>query len=119
MSRSAEELLTNWGLWVWEGAGCSLGYRSNIEILMRDNVEQIGRRSAMMTDEEAETINKIICDLWARNEIVADCLRMEYATQLTQEQIGRILGLKRLKVREYVIKAVAYVEGRLDEREAA
>jgi hypothetical protein len=118
MSKDAEEMLTQWGLWVWENS-VSLGYRSNIEILMRDNVQQTGRRSSSITDEEAGVIDRIICDLWHRSEKVADCLRMEYATSLTQTQIGYRLGLKRLKVREYVLKGVAYVEGRLDEKQAA
>lgn len=118
MSKDAEELLTQWGLWVWENS-VSLGYKSNIEIVMRDNVEQVGRRSCSISDDEAGVIDRIICDLWARSEKVADCLRMEYATSLTQEQIGNRLGLKRLKVREYVLKGVAYVEGRIDEQRAA
>ena len=118
MIKDADEMLTQWGIWVWEGAGVP-GYVSPMRVLMRDNVEQIGKPCAHITDEEAMRVDNIIGQLWNRSPMVADCLRVYYATERTQEQVGRLLGLPRLKVREYVIQGVAYVEGRLDEREAA
>ena len=118
MSKDAEELLTQWGVWVWEGTGVP-GYVSPMRVLMRDNVEQIGRPSACITDEEAMRIDRIIAELWNKSDKIADCLRLYYATNRTHEQVGRLLDLNRLKVREYILKGVAYVEGRIDEQRAA
>lgn len=118
MSKDAEELLTQWGVWVWEGMGVP-GYVSPMRVLMRDNVEQIGKPSSMITDEEAMRVDRIIAELWCKSDKVADCLRLYYATNRTHEQVGRLLDLNRLKVREYILKGVAYVEGRIDEQKAA
>ena len=118
MSKDAEEMLTQWGIWVWEGSG-GLGYVSPMRALMRDNVEQIGRPCSCITDEDAMRIDSIIAQLWNKSPIVADCLRIYYATERTHEQVGRLLQINRLKVREYLISGVAYVEGRLDESCAA
>lgn len=118
MTRDANELLAQWGVWVWQGVG-GLGYISPMHALMRDNVEQEGRPVARITEEEAMRIDAIIAALWQRSPLVADCLRVYYATERTHEQVGRLLGLPRLKVREYLLQGVAYVEGRIDERVAA
>lgn len=118
MSKSANELLTEWGIWVWEGIP-SLSAKSSMMLVLRDNVEQVYRRSSNISDEDAQRIDRFIRDLRSYNDDMGCCLGLEYASGRTQEEIGRLLGLKRNKVREYVLQGVLYIEGRLHERQDA
>ncbi len=118
MIKDAEELLTQWGIWVWEGAGVP-GYVSPMRVLMRDNVEQIGRAGSNISDDDAMMIDNMIGALWATDKTSADCLRVYYATGRSHFQVGQMFGISRMQTRDCILKAVAYIQGRLDEKRAA
>ncbi|MEO1830029.1 MAG: antiterminator Q family protein [Pseudomonas sp.] len=116
--RDAEELLTNWGRWVWHQAGVPR-YTSPMLALMRDNVAQDSIPAPVITDDEALMIDSIIARMWRRDEQMADCLRIYYCTGRTMHGVGVVLKLSRLKVRELLIAGRAYVEACLDLQRAA
>lgn len=120
MFYDAEELLTQWGRWVWQGAGVP-GYGvSQIYAIMRDNVEQpTARLPAAITDDEAMAVDRAVASLWRRYPQTADCLRVYYCTDRTMQQVGTLLGFPRLKVRELLIAGNNYVQACLDMRVAA
>lgn len=116
MTYDAEELLTQWGRWVWQGAGVPR-YVSPSYALMRDNVEQISSASAAITDDDAMLIDSIIARMGRRDPEMAQCVSIYYATGRTMHGVGKVLGLQRLKVRELLIAGKCYVEAVLDMRE--
>lgn len=118
MIKDAEEMLTQWGIWVWEGAGVP-GYVSPMRVLMRDNVEQICRAGSNISDDDAMMIDNMIGALWATDKTSADCLRVYYATGRSHFQVGQMFGISRMQTRDCILKAVAYIQGRLDEKRAA
>lgn len=120
MQYDAEELLTQWGRWVWQGAGVP-GYGvSQIYAIMRDNVEQpTAQLPAAITDDEALMIDRAVASLWKRYPMAADCLRVYYCTGRTMQQVGILFDTPRLKVREMIIAGNNYVQACLDMRMAA
>lgn len=118
--RDADELLNEWGRWIWQGAGVP-GYGvSPIYALMRDNVEQPeSRMPAAITDDEAMIVDRAIASLWRHHPKTADCVRVYYATGKTMQQVGALFGEPRLKVRERLIAGVNYIQGCIDMRQAA
>lgn len=120
MTYDAEELLTQWGRWVWQGAGVP-GYGvSQIYAIMRDNVEQpTARLPADISDDEALMVDSAVAALWRRAPRCADCMRIYYCTDMTMEQVGKIMQLPRLKVREMIIAGNNYVQACMDMKRAA
>ncbi|WP_223528360.1 antiterminator Q family protein [Pseudomonas sp. A-RE-23] len=120
MTYDAEELLTQWGRWVWQGAGVP-GYGiSPLYALMRDNVEQVTRSlPAAISDDEALMVDRAVASLWKRYPKTADCVRFYYCTGMTMQSVGNGLGLSRLKVRELIIAGNNYIQACLDMRAAA
>lgn len=120
MLYDAEELLTQWGRWVWQGSGVP-GYGvSQIYAIMRDNVEQpTANLPAAITDDEALMIDRAVAALWRRYPVTADCMRFYYCTGMTMQSVGKGLGLSRLKVRELIIAGNNYVQACLDMKMAA
>ncbi|WP_189635874.1 antiterminator Q family protein [Pseudomonas chlororaphis] len=118
MIYDAEELLTQWGRWVWQGSGVPV-YTSPSYALMRDNVEQLYLPAAAITDDEAMMIDRMIAVMGRRDEVMANCVRLYYCTNRTMEQVGKLMQLSRLKVRELLIAGKTYVEACLDMRAAA
>jgi DNA-directed RNA polymerase specialized sigma24 family protein len=116
--RDAEELLKEWGTWTWQGAGvprCT----SPMYALMRDNVEQISPPVAAITDDDAMMIDRIVAAMGKRYPKMAECVVVYYRLDVTMEEAGKIVKLNRLKVREMLIAAKAYVDACLDMRAAA
>jgi hypothetical protein len=116
--RDAEELLTNWGRWVWHQAGVPR-YTSPMFALMRDNVAQESVPAPVITDDEAMMIDAIVARMWRRDEQMADCLRIYYCTSRTMHGVGVVLGIHRKKVAELLLAGRAYVEGSIDRVEHA
>lgn len=116
--RDAEDLLSNWGQWVWQQAGVP-GYVSPLHALMRDNVAQTRTPTALITDDEALLVDSIVARMWRRDPQMADCVRVYYCTGRTMHSVGRVLGLQRLKVRELLIAGRAYVDASVDMLHAA
>ncbi|HEP8750905.1 TPA: hypothetical protein VDU49_003263 [Pseudomonas aeruginosa] len=116
MTRDAEELLTQWGKWVWQETGvprCG----SPMLAIVRDNVAMERCLSASISDDDAMLIDGIIARMGRRDEEMANCVRVYYATEMTMQQVGKVLNLNRLKVRELLIAGRCYVEAVLDMRE--
>lgn len=120
MIYDAEELLTQWGRWVWQGAGIP-GYGvSQSYAIMRDNVEQpISRLPADINDDEALMVDSAVAALWRHDQETADCIRIYYCTEKTMAEVGKMMGLPRLKVREKIIAGNNYVQACCDMRQAA
>ncbi|AXF52813.1 MAG: antitermination protein Q [Podoviridae sp. ctdb7] len=120
MTYDAEELLTQWGRWVWQGAGVP-GYGvSPLYAIMRDNVEQpTANLPAAITDDEALMVDRAVASLWQRHPRTADCVRVYYCTGMTMQAVGNLLDLPRLKVRELLIAGNNYIQACLDMRMAA
>lgn len=116
--RDAEDLLENWGRWVWQQAGVPR-YVGPSLALMRDNVEMEGAPAAAITDDEALMIDSIVARMWRRDQQMADCVRIYYCTGRTMHGVGAVLGISRLKARELLISGRAYVEACLDMMRAA
>lgn len=113
MTHDAEELLTQWGVWVWQGAGVPR-YVSPAFAMLRDNVAQHNVPSANISDDDAMLIDSIIARMGRRDEEMANCVRLYYATGRTMHGVGKVLGLQRLKVRELLVAGRCYVEACLD-----
>lgn len=116
MSYDAEELLTQWGRWVWQGAGIPR-YVSPSFALMRDNVAQHSSPAAAITDEDAMMVDSIVARMGRRDPEMATCVLIYYATGRTMHGVGQVMNLHRLKVRELLIAGKCYVEAVLDMRE--
>lgn len=116
--RSAEDLLENWGRWVWRGAGVP-SYVSPSLALMRDNVAMDGAPAPVITDEEALLVDSIVARMWRRDPQMADCVRVYYCTGRTMHGVGLVVGVSRLKARELIIAGRAYVDACLDIMQAA
>lgn len=112
----AEELLTQWGRWVWQGAGIPR-YVSPSFALMRDNVAQHSRPAAAITDDDAMMIDSIIARMGRRDPQMAECVMIYYATGRTMHGVGLVMNLQRLKVRELLMAGKCYVEAVLDMHE--
>jgi hypothetical protein len=111
--KDAEELLTQWGIWSWQGAGvprCT----SPMYALMRDNVAQHSDPVANITDDDAMRVDRIVATMANRYPKTADCVKLFYRSDLTLDQVGKIVGEPRMKVREYLIAAKGYVEAFMD-----
>lgn len=118
--RDAEDLLTHWGRWSRQQVGiprCT----SPSYVLMRDNVEQLDELpAASITDDDAMMIDRFVARMGRRHPEMADCVRVYYrGLDKTMAEVGKELGLARLKVRELIIAGHAYIEGCLEMRAAA
>jgi hypothetical protein len=118
--RDAEDLLTHWGRWSRQQVGiprCT----SPSYVLMRDNVEQFDSfPTADITDDEAMMIDRFVALMGRRKPDMADCIRVYYrGMDKTMADVGKELGLARLKVRELIIAGHAFIEGCLEVRMAA
>lgn len=116
--KDAEELLTQWGIWSWQGAGvphCT----SPMYALMRDNVAQHSDPVANITEEEAMLIDRLVAAMGRRHTRTAGVVILYYRHQMTMQEIGKALDISRLKVREILIAGNSYIEAGLDMREAA
>ncbi|SDS20692.1 hypothetical protein SAMN05216421_1098 [Halopseudomonas xinjiangensis] len=109
----AENLLQNWGRWVWYQAGVPT-YTSPLYALMRDNVAQTSAPTPAITDDEAMLVDSIVARMWRRDAQMGDCVRVYYCTGRSMHSVGILLGLPRLKVRELLVAGRAYVEACLD-----
>lgn len=116
--RDAEDLLENWGRWVWQQTGVPR-YVSPSLALMRDNVEIEGAPAPVITDDEAMLVDSIVARMWRRDEQMADCVRIYYCTGRTMHGVGVMLGISRLKARELLIAGRVYVEACLDTLQVA
>jgi hypothetical protein len=114
MMRDAEELLTQWGIWSRQQVGvprCT----SPSYVLMRDNVEQMNDYpTAEITDEEAVLVDQIVARMSRRYPKAAECVVIFYRTDRTLDEVGKIVGESRMKVREYLIAAKGYVEAYME-----
>lgn len=113
--RDAEDLLTQWGRWSRQQVGvprCT----SPSYVLMRDNVEQMDSfPAANITDEEAMMVDRFIARMARKNPDMASCICSYYrGFDKTMADVGKELGLARLKVRELIISGHAYIEGCLE-----
>lgn len=119
MTYDAEELLTQWGRWSRQQVGmprCT----SPSYVLMRDNVEQMDcLPAANITDEDAVLVDQIIAKMSRRYPKAAECVTIFYRSDRTLEEVGRLVGESRMKVREYLIAAKGYVEAYLEMSVAA
>ncbi|RON17934.1 hypothetical protein BK660_21840 [Pseudomonas brassicacearum] len=118
--RDAEDLLTQWGRWSRQQVGiprCT----SPSYVLMRDNVEQMDSLpAASITDDDALMIDRFVALMGRRKPDMADCIRVYYrGLDKTMAEVGKELGLARLKVRELIIAGHAFIEGCLEVRVAA
>jgi len=125
--KDAEELLTEWGVWVWQKTGmprCT----SPMLAIMRDNVPSTHAPDAAITDEDAETVSAIVARLNRGHPDASDALHLYYAHRRTMAQIGREITsvaegrrekLSRHQVRELLIAGQWYVQAELDRRMAA
>lgn len=116
--RSAEELLTEWGRWVWQKTGVPR-YVSPMLAIMRDNVPDTHGPAACITDEDAETIAAIVARLQRGYPVASQAVHLYYCHNRTMEQIGRELGRNRHQVKELLTGAQWYVQSELDRRMAA
>lgn len=116
MTGDAEEMLTQWGRWVWQGVGIPR-YVSPAFALLRDNVAQYSPMAAAITDEDALLIDSIVARMGRRDPEMAQCVAIYYATGRTMHGVGQVMGLHRLKVRELLLAGRCYVEAVLDMRE--
>ncbi|QJP10466.1 antiterminator Q family protein [Pseudomonas multiresinivorans] len=116
MTYDAEELLTQWGRWVWQSAGVPRCVSPSYA-LMRDNVEQLSCSSAAITDDDAMLIDSIIARMGRRDPQMAQCVMLYYATSRTMHGVGLVMKLQRLKVRELLMAGKCYVEAVLDMRD--
>jgi len=118
--RDAEDLLTHWGRWSRQQVGISR-CTSPSYVLMRDNVEQTGGLpDADITDDDALMIDRFVALMGRRKPTMADCIRVYYrGMDKTMAEVGKELGLARLKVRELIIAGHAFIEGCLEVRMAA
>lgn len=111
--RDAEDLLQNWGRWVWHQAGIP-SYTSPSLALMRDSVAMESLPAPVITDEEAMQIDGIVARMWRRDEQMADCVRIYYCTGRTMHGVGVVLGIHRKKVAELLLAGRTYVDACLD-----
>lgn len=116
MNHDAEELLTQWGRWVWQGSGVPR-YVSPAFALLRDNVAQYAPMTAAITDEDALLVDSIVARMGRRDQEMATCMLIYYATGRTMHGVGQVMNLHRLKVRELLMAGKCYVEAVLDMRE--
>jgi hypothetical protein len=116
--KCAEELLTEWGIWVWQKTGVPR-YVSPMLAIMRDNVPTTHGPDASITDEDAETVSAIVARLKRGHPRASECLHMYYCDKRTMLQIGREMAMNRHQVRELLIAGQWYVQAELDRRMAA
>ncbi|MFP5338085.1 MAG: antiterminator Q family protein [Gammaproteobacteria bacterium] len=116
--KSAEELLTEWGKWVWQKTGVPR-YVSPMLAIMRDNVPSTHAPDAHITDEEAETVSAIVARLKRGHPRASDCLHDYYVHGHTMQRIAHEMALNRHQVRELLIAGQWYVQAELDRRMAA
>lgn len=114
----AEELLEQWGKWVWQKTGVPR-YVSPMLALMRDHVPSTHAPDAAISDEDAETVSAIVARLKRGHPRASDCLHSYYKDGKTMQQIGREMALNRHQVRELLIAGQWYVQAELDRRMAA
>lgn len=117
--KDAEELLTQWGIWSWQGAGvprCT----SPMHALMRDNVAQHSELVANITDDDALRVDRIISTMRRFRPQMAEIITLYYRHDLTMTQVAATQpNMNRLKVREIIQAGHAYVEAGLDMEVAA
>lgn len=116
--KDAEELLTQWGIWSWQGAGvprCT----SPMFALMRDNVAQHSEPVANISDDDALRVDRIISTMRKFRPQMAEIITLYYRSDLTMSQVATLKVMNRLKVREIIQAGHAYVEAGLDMEVAA
>lgn len=116
--KDAEELLTQWGIWSWQGAGvprCT----SPMFALMRDNVAQHSEPAASISDDDALRVDRIISTMRKFRPQMAEIITLYYRTDMTMSQVATHKDMNRLKVREIIQAGHAYVEAGLDMEVAA
>lgn len=116
--KSAEELLTQWGIWVWQKTGVPR-YVSPMLAIMRDNVPSTHAPDAAITDEEAETVSAVVARLQQRYPEASEAVHLYYCHNRTMEQIGKHLRKSRHQVKDMLSRVHGYVESEFDRRMAA
>jgi hypothetical protein len=88
---------------------------------MRDNVEQMDcLPAASITDDDAMMIDRLVALMGRKRPDMAACVRVYYrGLDKTMAEVGKELGLARLKVRELIIAGHAYIDGCLEMKMAA
>jgi hypothetical protein len=117
MKRSAQNLLTQWGVWTWQNTGVPR-YVSPLLAMMRDAIPGVHGKSAAISDEDAEEISAILARLNQRYPKSYEAIELYYRFGRTQEQVARLMGEKRLKAREWIMAGECYVQAVLDMRES-
>lgn len=117
--KSTEELLTQWGIWSWQGAGvprCT----SPMYALMRDNVAQHSEPAANISDDDALRVDRIIGTMRRYRPQMAEIITYYYRNDMTMSQVAATQkDMTRLRVREIIQAGHAYVEAGLDMEVAA
>lgn len=117
----AEELLEQWGKWVWQKTGVPR-YVSPMLALMRDHVPSTHAPDAAISDEDAETVSAIVARLKRGYPESYEVLEKHYVFNMSLESIGPRMErqkLSRYQVKERLVGARWYVQAELDRRSEA
>lgn len=123
MSRKADQLLTEWGIWTRQRTGVPR-YVSPMLAIMRDNVPGSHGQDAQITEEDAEEVSALLARMsrdhsadvrgeWSRAD-VGQVLDLYYRESYTQQIIALQIGRPADHVRRMLDSGVWYVQAALD-----
>lgn len=118
MSKQAEQLLEQWGIWTKQKTGTPR-YVSPLLALMRDHVPGTHAADAAITDEDAEEVSAILARLNRGYPEVYRAIELYYRHNMTQHQAAERMNIRRIRVRELLVMGEWYVQAALDLREKA
>lgn len=130
MSRKADELLTQWGIWTRQRTGVPR-YVSPMLAIMRDNVPGSHGADAMITEEDAEEVSALVARL-SRDSVpskarggwngaqIAEVLHLYYCAGFPAHLVGERTEQRRNRqqVAAMLDSGIWYVQAALDMADA-
>lgn len=124
MSRKADQLLTQWGIWTRQRTGIPR-HVSPMLALMREHVPSTHAPDAMITEEDAEEVSALVARL-ARDTVeskarggwngfqISEVLHLYYCANLPQHLVAERVRRNRQQVAAMLDSGLWYVQASLD-----
>jgi DNA-directed RNA polymerase specialized sigma subunit len=113
-----ETRLLEWAEWLSTGNHFNIGYQRESSIAMFSEGKSICRNDKAIktnvdTNEQAEQIEKMVCEMAQYKPIMSDCLRHQYLHQKSLRDSAKKLGISHTQYKLYVQMAKLWLVGRL------
>lgn len=112
---STQEKLSEWGRWVWTGPTIAPRYMSPATAMYLRNVEQNGKHTPNITDDEALLIDAAVARLRLRDTQMGSAVYFYHAHNCGLRELARELHCDKRKATELLRAGEAWIDAVLFE----